>query len=480
VNTKEPFYCIVNDKEVSTQANLNMVVLDFLRRDRHLTGTKEGCREGDCGACTILIGELHNDEMQYKSVNSCLMPLGDAMGKHLITIEGINQPAELNLIQQAFVDESATQCGFCTPGFLMSLTGYCMNSEHYSFENAVGSMDGNICRCTGHPPIKKAAAKIVRQLEARSSSNGFSHQQHLIEQKILPTYVASIPHRLKKMEESLKDLKIEIEEHVHIVSGGTDLYVQRAFTMVNEKTKRLAGEKKPSIIREVNGDIHVSGTTTVEEFQRSETMRAFISGIETFSALFGSTPIRNRATLAGNIVNASPIGDMTALLLALNASLILARNESTRNVSLRKFYKGYKQTDKASDEIIETIVLPKPSRPRVVNFEKVSRRRYLDIASVNSAMTVSAEGHFIVEANLTAGGVSATPLFLFATSEFLRNKEISDNVLVEAESTIQQEIKPISDARGSADYKRLLLRQLFFAHMFTFFPEVSLPVELTE
>lgn len=471
-------HCIVNNRTVATDANPNMVVLDFLRGEEHLTGTKEGCREGDCGACTILVGELINGHVVYKSVNSCLMPLGDAEGKHLLSVEGINQPSELNPIQKAFVDEGGTQCGFCTPGFLMSLTGYCMNSQHHSLNDAVNAMDGNICRCTGHPPIKKAAATIIENLSSHSAHNTKTRQQSLIDQKILPDYLSTIAERLQLLQQEGGILS-DVEEHTHIVSGGTDLYVQRAFTMVNERTKRIAHKKKHPVIWEEENTIHCLGVTTIEEFQRSELIRSFIPNIEKYAFLFGSTPIRNRATLAGNIVNASPIGDMTSLLLALDASLLLRDGNSQRIVLLRKFYKGYKQTDKTKNEIVEAVILPKPSRPRLINFEKVSRRRYLDIASVNSAIVVSMDGMKIVEAHLTAGGVFATPLFLRETSEYLTGKSITSDVIAEAITKIQQEIKPISDARGSADYKRLLARQLFIAHLVSLFPDITLPKELS-
>lgn len=470
---EQSIQCIINDRTVSTDANPNMVVLDFLRGEHRLTGTKEGCREGDCGACTILVGEFNNGAMEYKAVNSCLMPLGDVDGKHLITIEGTNQQSELNPIQRAFVEEGGTQCGFCTPGFLMSFTGYCLNAQYHSVENAVRSLDGNICRCTGHPPIKKAATKIIEYISTHPSPNGKSNLQRLVEQKIVPPYISTIPERMKALQSS-NGIPTDGKEYMHIVSGGTDLYVQRAFTMLTDGAKRISRQKREPAVWEEHNAIHCSGMTTVDEFQRSDLIRSLIPNIESVAALFGSTPIRNRATLAGNIVNASPIGDMTSLLLALDATLVLRNGEATRTVPLRKFYKGYKQIDKSKNEIVETIMLPKPKQPRRINFEKVSRRRYLDIASINSAMIVSVNGKRITDAHLTMGGVFAIPLFLPLTSEFLQGKEISKDVVAEAAGMIQKEIKPISDARGTAEYKRLLARQLFVAHMLAFFPDIPL------
>ncbi len=466
---------ILNNRTVESNANPNMVVLDFLRTDSKLTGTKEGCREGDCGACTVLLGELQNDVLQYRSVNSCLLPLGDIHGKHLLTIEGINPPSGLNPLQNAFVEEGGTQCGFCTPGFLMSFTGYCLHTPKPTEEEAVQAVEGNICRCTGHPPIRRS---IVKALEV-ITHDPVPHEallERAIEHDLLPEYIRGIPVRLKALQEKRSSV-LEVTEHTHIVSGGTDLYVQRAFSMKYERTTRILHRKISPAIREEQSEIVCAAQTSVEEFSRSEIIRSLIPRITEFMSLFGSTPIRNRATLAGNIVNASPIGDMTSLLLALDASLLLKEGDSVRKIPLRLFYKGYKQVEKKKNEIVDSIHIPKPVGNRRVNFEKVSRRRHLDIASVNSAMVIASEGTKLTEVHLTAGGVFATPLYLTRTSAFLSGRELTPSVITEADGLIQSEIKPISDARGSEEYKRLLIRQLFHAHLLTFFPELPLPKE---
>lgn len=158
---------ILNEKTIATELPPGMVLLDFIRYHQHLTGTKIGCREGDCGACTILVGELSNDELSYHSATSCLMPIGNAMGKHIVTVEGINFPDTLNPVQQAMADCGATQCGFCTPGFVMSLAGFCLSNAKATKENAIAAIDGNICRCTGYKSIEKAAVMITEQLQGK-------------------------------------------------------------------------------------------------------------------------------------------------------------------------------------------------------------------------------------------------------------------------------------------------------------------------
>ncbi len=463
--------CIINNKAIEVLANPAIAVLDFLRQHEHLMGTKEGCREGDCGACTILVGELHENDVVYKSINSCLMPLGDAHGKHIVTIEGINQPKELNPIQHAFVDDGGTQCGFCTPGFIMSLTGYCLNNKQLKTSEAIHSVDGNICRCTGHLPIKKAIHHIVDGLKQNPQTNG-TPLTDLIKQKILPDYFLSIPARLEAINISpLVDVHID-EEHMTIVSGGTDLYVQKAFSMHAERTKRISSWQKHIPITEDEKSIHVPGTATVEEFRLSSVIAKYFLELKTQLELFGSTPIRNRATVAGNIVNASPIGDMTCLLIALNASLTLRDGGSQRTISLRQFYKGYKQIDKEKSELIESISFPHPKPNTRLSYEKVSRRKYLDIASVNTTMTFELSNDRIVNCGISAGGVGPIPLFLAKTSEYLNGKVLNSKILDKALQIVQTEISPISDARGSAEYKRLLLRQLIVAHCMKYFPDV--------
>ena len=160
---------ILNEKTVSTDLPPGTVLLDFIRYHQHLMGTKIGCREGDCGACTVLVGELHDNELQYQSMTCCLMPIGNAHGKHIVTIEGINSTDNrLNPIQQAMADEGATQCGFCTPGFVMSLAGFCLNNKEANNKNGIAAVDGNICRCTGYKSIERAAFKVVEIMKERN------------------------------------------------------------------------------------------------------------------------------------------------------------------------------------------------------------------------------------------------------------------------------------------------------------------------
>ena len=171
---------ILNEKEIATDLPSGMVLLDFIRYHQHLPGTKIGCREGDCGACTVLVGEIVDGHMQYESMTSCLMPIGNANGKHIVTIEGINFADELNPIQQAMADEGATQCGFCTPGFVMSLAGFCLSDKEATTQNAVAAVDGNICRCTGYKSIERAAGKVAELIKEKNLTGIFCNNKRQV------------------------------------------------------------------------------------------------------------------------------------------------------------------------------------------------------------------------------------------------------------------------------------------------------------
>jgi xanthine dehydrogenase small subunit len=224
----------------------------------------------------------------------------------------------------------------------------------------------------------------------------------------------------------------------------------------------------------------MGASVTVTDLMESKIIKDSFPDFKKVSKLVSSTPIRNIATIAGNFVNASPIGDFTILFLVLNARLILRNGISKREIALREFYKGYKQLDKKEDEFIEQIWFEIPGKKDLFNFEKVSKRTHLDIASVNSAINIKTDDKMILNAGLAAGGVGPVPLYLSKTSAFLKEKKITEDLIVEAIEIAQSEISPISDTRGSEEYKRLLLSQLIKAHFITLFPTLCLPKRRTE
>ena len=460
---------ILNENEIATDLAPGMVMLDFIRYHQHLKGTKIGCREGDCGACTVLVGEISGDKIQYRSLTSCLMPLGNADGKHIVTIEGINME-ELNPIQQAMSDEGATQCGFCTPGFVMSLAGYCLSEKMPSEKNAIACIDGNICRCTGYKSIERAALNINKLMEGKT---GLRNTDFVADKNILPEYFSAIPERLKILNEAVpkKTSDKSTNRVLNPVAGGTDLYVQKHDSMTHAELEFLSDKNFLKGITKEGNRCILGASTTVTDLCESSLITEHFPAFAGYAKLVSSTPIRNMATLAGNFVNASPIGDFTVFFLALDSMLVLSDGDKQREVPLQKFYKGYKVIDKKTEEFIEKIYFELPGKETHFNFEKVSKRTHLDIASVNTAIHLVVKNDLISGAGISAGGVGPVPLFLSKASAFLNGKKVSVEIIKELLSIVKSEINAISDARGTAEYKRLLLMQLIKAHFIKLFPE---------
>lgn len=453
---------VLNNEIIHTDMPSGTTVLDFVRYHKHLKGTKIGCREGDCGACIVMVGKAIENEVRYQTMTSCLMPLSNANGKHIVTVEGINAHDELTPVQKAILEENGTQCGFCTVGFVMSLTNHCLNHKNVTVDEAITSMDGNICRCTGYKSLERAAHSLSKLLLEK---NGLSSVLFAVENKIVPDYFLKIPEWLQNIHEAHPVEENVSSNHHAIIGGGTDVYVQNPEDLVHENTVSVFDRSNLKFIREVDGQIEIGASVTVTELWESPVINEIFPKLSKHLQLVSSTPIRNMATIGGNIVNASPIADMTIWFLALDATVVLS-NGKTREIALRDFYQSYKKLAKRADEIIEKICFKKPLKDSFFNFEKVSKRTTLDIATVNTAIYLEFSNGLISDAHISAGGVAPIPLYMKNLSSCLINKTIpfDEEGNEELDFILQSEISPISDVRGSESYKRMLLRQLFHAH----------------
>jgi len=501
---------ILNNEQISTGKPSGSSLLDFIRYDMGLTGTKTGCREGDCGACTVLAGTLAGTAVTYRSVVSCLMPLGNANGKHIVTIEGINT-GHLSHVQSALVDNGAIQCGFCTPGIVMSLVAESATGRKTSRESAIEATGGNICRCTGYKSIERAAEAIAASLDDKEITDPV---RWLVERKQLPEYFLTIPERLEAIPAIPKIPEIpkipappgipqlpeipelpeppnppehpkppEYTEHTASpehplshgirlrIAGGTDLMVQKPDALAESEIVTLSERQDLKGVKVEGGRCIIGASVTISEAGESTELKKYIPGISSYVRLIASEPVRNMATIAGNIVNASPIGDISIMMLALNAEVTIEGAQKIRRLPLRNLFLGYKKLDLSPEEFIRDVSFDYQPEPAMFSFEKVSRRTHLDIASVNSAMQVRVTGDTIADCHLSAGGVSPVPLYLEKTVAFLTGRPVSAELVLQANGIMQEEISPVSDVRGSAGYKRLLLRQLLIAHFLKLFPE---------
>jgi xanthine dehydrogenase small subunit len=458
---------LLNQEEIATNLPPGTALLDFIRYHQHLTGTKIGCREGDCGACTALLAEEINGEIRFQNFTSCLTAIGNVQGKQVITIEGLNLPTGLNLAQQAMADHSASQCGFCTPGFVVSLSAYCLNAQPVA--DPVDAVAGNICRCTGYKSIEKAALQVQQFL--KENPEGISFVE-LCRNQLMPVWLLEMPARLKNFREKLAEME-QPPSGSRILGGGTDLYVQRHDEMTHAGIRFLKQEAPLQYCRQEGNMAEIGGATTASQWMEWPLFRRHFPDWQYLEQLLSSAPIRHIASVAGNFVNASPIGDLSIYFLALNAELLLSNSHSTRILPLRAFFLAYKKTALQEGEWISAIRFPLLKENEALYFEKVCKRRNLDIASVNAALYLRTNGFEILDAGLSTGGVGPVPLFLAKTSAWLKGRIASPEMIPEMLQSAQSEISPISDVRGSESYKRQLFAGELKALLIRHFPVFS-------
>jgi xanthine dehydrogenase small subunit len=468
-----------------------ILALDWIRGEKRLTGTKEGCREGDCGACMVLLGERGADGIRWRGALSCLLALGELDGRHVVTIEGIGARG-LTPVMEAMLDEGASQCGFCTPGFVVSLTAYLVGGGKITTEGAVRAVEGNLCRCTGYGSIQRAAEALVdrfgdlpEELPARLS--------RLAEAGVIPAEIAELMTDIPAPAGSASFNRPQEGASALTIGGGTDYFVRNPDPQPGSTVAFVDRDPELRKIERKGEEIVLGASVSVQEFFENETVRSTFPGIESIEPDFASLPIRTRATLAGNITNASPIGDMTAILLALRAKVRIASDGSAkaREIPIEEYFISYRRTALAEGEHVTALALPVPSAEdrrgtasrgagRIsFNFEKVSKRRHLDIASANSACLALIGGDgAISDVTLSAGGVGPVPMRLPETEAFLRGKRIDPEVARRAAEIAAGECAPIDDVRGAAAYRRTLLGRFIWSHLVRAFPELDLAKEL--
>jgi xanthine dehydrogenase small subunit len=433
---------------------------DFLRAELHLTGTKVVCAEGDCGACTVLVGRPEGERLRYETVDACIQFLYQLDGKHVVTVEGLKHDGRLHPVQEAMIAAHGSQCGYCTPGFVMALAGLCQENGALDGPALRLGLTGNLCRCTGYLPILEAAAGARQFLPPERPYGPPALFAELAEHARDPLLIETSRRtffRPSRLDDAL-DFKARHPDAV-IVSGNTELGVLRNKKCLDPpRLLSLTGLAELSEIVCADGvaDIGANVTwTQIEHFAR-ERLPAFYPIV----VRFGSPQIRNVATLVGNVANGSPIADALPFLYVMGAEVELARAGGHRRVRIDQFYRGYKVKDLAADEIITRVRVPLPAPRERLRLYKVSRRNDLDIATFGAAVRLRCSSDRIEEACLAYSGVAPTVVRLPDTEDFLQGKPFAEETFAEAGRVARAKIDPITDVRGSRDYRLQLAENI--------------------
>ncbi|MWD28314.1 xanthine dehydrogenase small subunit [Aquicoccus sp. SCR17] len=441
-------------------------LLDFLRIDRRLTGTKEGCAEGDCGACTVLVGRLTPQGLRYDTVNACIRFLASVDGCHVVTIEHLRGPeGGLHPVQEAMVALHGSQCGFCTPGIVMSLYALWMATATPSVTEIERALQGNLCRCTGYEPIVKAA-------QAASAGKGQSQDPLNLERNTITKRLSDLRDgarvEVAKGEDrailpaDTADLAKVLEENPEgtIVAGATDV-----------------GLWVTKFLRPISPAIHIGHLEELHEIAEDDaaiTLGAGVTYSEAALTLIMTWPhlleywdriagwqVRNMGTIGGNIANGSPIGDTPPALIALDATITLRKGGETRELPLERFFIDYGKQDRAEGEFVERIRIPKPAAGQLHAAYKISKRRDEDISSVAAAFRLTVEDGTITEARIAFGGMAATPKRAAKAEAALTGQSFDEATMMKAAATLPEDFAPLSDWRASAEYRMRAAQNLF-------------------
>jgi xanthine dehydrogenase small subunit len=449
-----------------------MTVLEYLREVRGRTGTKEGCAEGDCGACTVVEGTLSadHDRVQYRAINSCIRFMATMDGHELVTVEDL-QAADgaLHPVQQAMVDHHGSQCGFCTPGFVMSLFGLYLEGGVVTRERVIYALTGNLCRCTGYRPIIDAGIAMCSYpspaVWSIAAANAESRRQGLLalvrrQPLRLPGFYA--PRTVEQLARELAEQPQSV-----VLGGGTDVGL-----WVTKQLQELAPIVYIGAVAHLQHiEVSAQGLRIGAAVSLTDAWAALVAqcpALREVADRFGSPPVRNSGTLCGNLANGSPIGDGLPTLIALGAEIELRCGDLTRWLPLESFYLGYQKKDLAPGEFVVSVRVPRPAAGVRVGVFKLAKRIDQDISAVCLACAVSVEGGRIVAARVALGGMAAVAARAPSAEKTLLGAPWSRHTFDAAALSLSQDFRPLSDMRASSDYRTTaaanLLRRFFLSY----------------
>lgn len=446
-----------------------MTVLEYLREVRGRTGTKEGCAEGDCGACTVVLGELTPDSrrIDYRAINSCIRLLPTIDGKELITVESLQASrTSLHPVQQAMVDYHGSQCGFCTPGFVMSLFGLYLNRETSSRDDVITALSGNLCRCTGYKPIIAAGCAMSEYPAptkwSREDAQSDTRVARLREAQSDRPLASPGFHAPTSLDELSR--LFAAEPNSLLLAGGTDigLWVTKHLRDL-PPIIHLGAVAELKEIKELHDGIRIGAGAAL-----SDAWPAIVRlhpELHELALRFASPPVCNSGTLCGNIANGSPIGDSMPMLIALGAELELRTGQQTRRVPLDQFYLGYQRTDLRQGEFIVAVTVPRARAGQRIASYKVSKRFDQDISAVCAGFAVTLDGSRVTAARLAFGGMAAIPARARKAEAALLNQEWHARTIEMAIDALTEDFQPLTDLRASSEYRLLtaghLLRRFY-------------------
>ena len=459
-------FILNGDRRELTGADPTGTVLNLLRYDLRLTGTKEGCAEGDCGACTVLVGELTpDDRVAWRAVNACILFTPMIDGRAVITVEGLGRAGALGPVQQAMADLHGSQCGFCTPGFVMSLHGAAIGALGTADTPVRDVLAGNLCRCTGYGPILAAAeaAPALAPPDVAEALRALRRAEPLALDWRDPLTGVRRRWFSPRTLEQLAQLRLDHPE-ARLVAGATDVGL-----WVTKQQQTLAAMISAA---------EVADLRRIEESPDALILGAAVRYAEALPALkrlhpdlgelarrIGAVQVRNAGTIGGNIANGSPIGDMAPALIALGAVLVLRRGDEARTLPLEDYFLAYGRQALAPGEFIEAVRVPRPGPNALVRVVKLSKRFDSDISAVCAAFALTFDGDIVAEARLAFGGMAGTPSRAAAAEAALVGRRWDEAAAEAGAAALARDFTPLSDVRGSAAYRLVsaqnLLRRLW-------------------